>query len=281
MEYGFFTLALRVVTSTLATIAKYAIIGIMKQVKITTSLFSELHDLSTVSKLVYVILITKANPIGIVTFNPVEIAALAAVDKYHFSDLKVFGDRVVDLGNNEILLSRYMKEQWKVLSRGCQPHKTVFNLLWQRWGHTRPDGSEPFVDKWHSMGIGDHVPVISGEYQGENAKIPEQILEAREITKSTISKAFIPAKWPAAVKTAVSAYFTFRQDKIMDCRSLSDAKDWKFTPADAKQMLRLVQSWLDGGCLPHAIDGTITNAILGKFKGFITPKGFKTTEIKP
>lgn len=252
----------------------------MNQVKLTTALLSELTDLSTVNKLVYIILITKANPIGIVHFNPTEIAALASVNKYHFSDLRVFGDRVVELGGNEILLTRYMREQWKTLSRNCPPHKTVFNLLWQRWGARRADGSEPFLDEWESLKIRKYAPLIAGEYHGEGDKIPEHLVEAREITKDTIEKMVIPAKWPDSVKSAIKAYCVFRDDKVMECRGVSDAKDWKFTKADARQVIRLVQSWLDGGCLPHLIDSAITNAILGKYKGFITPRGMKQNETK-
>lgn len=244
----------------------------MNQVKITTALLSEMSDLSTVNKLVYIILITKANPIGIVNFNPVEIAALASVDKYHFSDLRVFGDRIVDLGGGEILLTRYLREQWGRLSRKCPPHKTVFNLLWQRWGTRLADGSEPFLAEWKRLGIAKYAPLIAGEYHGESEKLPDYLVEAREATKDAIAKTSIPSKWPEAVKSAAKAYFDFRDEKIMQCRGVSDSKEWTLTFQDAKQVIRLIQSWIDGGALPHAIDSAITNAVLGKFKGFFAPK---------
>lgn len=236
------------------------------------NVWAELGDVSFANKALYLLMWDRADRIGVVRWNTDEFRGLAG-HEFRTSDLAPLGNRVVPLGDNEFLLSRYLKVMVGSLSRGSSGQKNTWDALHERWGKTRPDGTEPWLEEWRELKISRFAPDIVEEYHGEGPP-PPWLKEHWESAQEATPKGFMPAAWNEILKNDVIYYCEKRVEAAMKCRTKKGTKDTKWDVGSVKYLIVKIKGWLKQGCTQNQVSACISSANFSNNANIFTPKAF-------
>jgi hypothetical protein len=233
-------------------------------------IWTVLGNIPITAKSLYLYLWSEANSIGIVPFDLGAFSRDCGI-QFTMADIDALGNRVIPVNDNqELLLSRFMKISPKALSRKCSGHDKIWALIHARWGDTRENGSEPFIDAWEELGIRKWAPEIKEEYHGDGPKpkwLKDHLARAEEAKKVKI-----PPSWEPTLRNEVEYYLQFRYDFAVRVVSQSAMEDWDWRLSDAEKIINTANSWLKRGATQNQISETFFNAGSGKYKVVHPPK---------
>lgn len=236
------------------------------------NIWNDLGDVSFVNKVLYLLMWDQADRIGVVRWNSDAFRGLSGHD-FRASDMAPLGDRVVPLGGNEYYLSRYLRIMVGSLSRGSTGQKNTWQALHDRFGPTREDGTEPFMDALRELKVSRYAPEIVEEYHGEGP-VPAWLQEHWDDAKEAHVKGFMPSSWGEVLKNDLIFYADKRIEAALKCRTKKGTKETKWDVSMAKYLISKVKVWLKQGCTQNQVSGVISSSIFTNNANILPPKAF-------
>lgn len=210
---------------------------------------SALGSLSGMHKLLYLTLWSRANVIGHITVNMDAILGLTGI-RYQEDDLRKFGNRVVVLNNNEVVLSRYLATTIGSFSPTSRPQAQMWDALAMRYGATR-NNLDPFLTKWEQWGIAIFAPSLPDEYHGEHNLSPK-IIQYRSDLQSCLS-VDTPPGWSQRISDEFRKFVEYRVEQGMKQTAKSDRARYSLIPSQVMGFQSKVQEMINDGMSERAI----------------------------
>lgn len=179
-------------------------------------------------KLLYRILWELADPIGVVCYDRLAVSAMAGIT-YQEDDFLKFGKRIVQIGENELLMVNYLKTTVKVLSPKSMGQAKVWRLLRERYGAT-PENMEPFYDAWKKLDIRWNAPEMQ-----ENFHSDEESLKPWEVQfRAELDGALRVLNTPEIPEEIWAEMQQYVQKRVNECRKITQKSvaDYRKITAD-------------------------------------------------
>ena len=166
-------------------------------------------------KLLYRILWELADPIGVVNYDRLAVSAMAGIT-YQEDDFLKFGKRVVQIGENELLMANYLKTTVKVLSPKSMGQAKVWRLLRERYGATA-DNMEPFYAAWNALGIRWSAPETQDGFRADDAALKPWEAQLRAELDGAL-KVMNNHEIPAEIWAEMQKYV---EKRVNECRKIT------------------------------------------------------------
>lgn len=224
----------------------------------------------------YTLLFCMADRAGVVAWDAERIEREAGGKGFGEVDVNGLGDRVVWLDmpletGSRLLLTEYLAEQNKTLSKACRGQIPVWKAIADHWPERGGEGG--LVEGWRALGILQKLPPIvdehhGGEHTGEakpawRMQIEKHIEEARAVP--------MPHGLNGSVGESLKRYFAFREQWALDSLSKADAhkRDWQ--PLHVREVTSMVLGWIERGHMEAAVADAVSRAIAGSFTAPLEP----------
>lgn len=221
----------------------------MSKLAYEEDIIASLGDISGMHKLLYLTLWSRANVIGHITVNMDSILGMTGI-RYHEDDLHKFGNRVVVLDHNEVVLSRYLATTIGSFSPASRPQSRMWEMLKMRYGAT-PSNLDPFLIQWEEWGICMFAPELPDEYHGEHNLSPK-IIKYRNDLKSCLS-VDTPPGWSQRITDEFRRFVEYRVERGLLQTSKSDRNAHMLLPSQVMAFQAIVQEMLNDGMSERAI----------------------------
>lgn len=160
-------------------------------------------------------------------------------------DIDALGaDNAVWLDDNyHILLSRFMKFQYKTLSRRSPAHVGVWSDIARWWGVPKDKyAQEPFMEFFAERMIHRHAPEIKNEEHGALETQPWKIDSLASIKRAQLVD--IPESLPDAIRDALDVMFKWREKIAARCRTKTDYHKFEWDEDKVEADIRQIKSML-------------------------------------
>lgn len=204
-------------------------------------IIASLGNISGMHKLLYITLWSRADAVGVVHVNLDQILAMTGI-RYQMEDFNHFGNRLLQLNEKEVLLTRFLQTTVVTLSTTNRGLKDVWRAIEMRWKATK-DNLQPFIDAWTKLGIGIFLPAIPDGYISE--KNPGSlVLKHRD--ELLLAKTYdTPYGWSQKLSEAFNDYRDHMIDIAWDKTTKSDIDRFRILPSNVKTLQEIVQEMLN------------------------------------
>jgi len=240
-----------------------------RDIRLSTDHWELLGDMHPHHKLLYTLMYLKADHAGVVTHALKEFSGLAGYS-YSQSDVDALGDRVKRLDDRRILVTDYLRKQYKTLSRKSHGQNNLWAAMATHWGKPTADGKEPFELAWHTMGIGHKVPEFADHYSGVGPKPEWKVKNEREVERA--ASVPIPSWWPATLVIDFHKWMDKRAEALLRQTSKGESQHFLWDLGMAMSAVEKINQWLELGVHHSKISDSIAAAYQGSYPSFRMPK---------